>query len=151
MKWEEEKKKTARCSSSVRWPCRKRLAGQREGGWRSEGHGRQAEERPGRRAERNHWKGDAVLCSQSRPSFLIAQNFFFFTDLFIYCIRGHVLGLFFILNTETDVIPGDSAERCTSCQRRGSKTQDQDENLSEVCCCLFIFLAVQNVIPFNKK
>lgn len=48
-------------------------------------------------------------------------------------------GPFFILNIETDVIPGDSAERCTSCQRRGSKTEDQDENLSKVCCCLFIF------------
>lgn len=57
----------------------------------------------------------------------------------------------FILNIETDVIPGDSAERCTSCQRRGSKTQDQDENLSKVCCCLFIFWLCKSSSHLTKN
>lgn len=60
-------------------------------------------------------------------------------------------GLLLFLNIETDVISGDSAERCPSCKRRGSKTQDQDEDLSEVWRCSFLASdwTVQNFILFN--
>lgn len=77
---------------------------------------------------------------------------------FIYCIRCHALDFFFsffffTLNIETDVIPGDSTERCPSCQRRGSKTQDKNENLSKVQHCSFLASngTVQNVITLKKK
>lgn len=44
---------------------RSRLAGETEGDGQLEGHGEQAEERPGRHAERGPGKGDALRRSQS--------------------------------------------------------------------------------------
>lgn len=63
-------------SSSVWLICRARLAGQTEDGGRFEGHCGQAEERSGLCSERDHGKGDAVFCPQSKPSDLLFKPIF---------------------------------------------------------------------------
>lgn len=128
----------------VCYSCRARLAGQGEGGWRSERHSGQAPERLGQHAERYHGKGDAVFFSQSKLSLLSVQN------CFLVLLHQMYFSPFFIIIMiiETDGVPRDKTEWCSGCQRRGSKTQDQDENIWKVPTVIF-FAHYKKILYIN--